>query len=173
MQISSKFGAVFASSALAASVVLGGAGVANAQGSLVSLSGSLDPSDLELTVSGGEDGVEGEVTNNTEAPLTDCAVYYSDAESMELVESAFGDEDTDLADALEELPEDGINESVEVGEVEATASWTGNDDDGYDPETTDALGAVVECAEGDTTVTVFAYEGGGLLGSLDMASLES
>src|SRR5699024_8958160 len=89
VQISSRFGGgVFASSALAASVVLGGAGVANAQGSLDSLTGSLSPSDVEVTVAGGEDGVAGEVANNTDVPLADCTVHYSDADSMELVEAA-------------------------------------------------------------------------------------
>ena len=172
MQISSRFGAVFAASALAASVVLGGAGVANAQGSLDSLTGSLSSSDVEVTVAGGEDGVAGEVANNTDVPLADCTVHYSDADSMELVEAALDGGAADLAEALESIPDGELNEEVEVGAVEATTPWNGNDDDGYDPEETGDLGAVVECGDDDATVTAFGYEGGGPLGSVDMGSLD-
>src|SRR5699024_7322465 len=114
------------------------------------------------TVAGGEDGVAGEVANNTDVPLADCTVHYSDADSMELVEAALDGGAADLAEALESIPDGELNEEVEVGAVEATTPWNGNDDDGYDPEETGDLGAVVECGD----------EGGGPLGSVDMGSLD-
>lgn len=59
MRNTSKLGAVLAASALAASMAMGGAGIAQAQGSLGSLTGSLGSADVELTVASDKDGVDG------------------------------------------------------------------------------------------------------------------
>lgn len=169
MQITSKPAAILASSALAASVILGGAGVANAQGSLDSLTGSLNASDVELTVAGSEDGLAGEITNNTEEPLA-CDVTVLDAEVMELVESSVAEGDT-LADALDGAAESTIDDGADNVAVAAGESvpWAGSDDS-YDAETAPDAGAVADCGE---EMIVFAYESSGLLGSLDMGSLGS
>lgn len=153
-------------------MILGGAGIANAQeGSLGSLTGSLDSGPVGLTVAGGEDELAGEITNTTELPLT-CDVTALDADVMEDVEAEVNNGaelDAALADAAEgdiDVTADAVN--VPEGE---SVEWAGTGV--YDPEVAPAAGAVAECGEGENAVTVFAYESTGILGSLDMASLGS
>lgn len=171
----SKFGGVLASSALVASVVLGGTGIANAQGSLGSLTGSLESEAVELTVAGDLEGIGGEVTNNTDAALT-CLVGTLDAvlmrEYQALREAGSTDaEATDaLSDEFEMARDEGkfaahLNLAIPAG---ATVDWVGGGGL-YSPAEDFVAGAVAECGD----QVVFAYESTGPFGSLDMGSLSN
>lgn len=175
MRTYTKIGASISTAALGAAAALGGAGVAQAQ-SLGSL-GSSDPAPVVLTVAGDTEGVGGTVTNNTDEAVT-CGVIVSDAQVISAVEDDFGDDVTlEQAfaannDALQAANGEGKNAvaGIPVGfEVAAgaTEEWTGIGS--YGPEVDFRAGAAVECGD----EVAFAYESGGLFGSLDMGSLGS
>lgn len=172
MRLSTKLGASVSTAALGAAVVLGGAGVVHAQ-SLGSL-GSSDPAPVVLTVSGDEDSVGGEITNNTTGPLT-CAIYVSHADVIAAVERDFNGDMT-FAQAIA-ANQDEFDDANELGQnafvVEAvlagaTDEWTGGGT--YGPDEDVRAGAAANCG-GDNVA--FAYEPGGLFGSLNMGSLGS
>lgn len=170
----SKFGGVLASSALAASAVLGSAGIANAQGSLGSLTGSLESEAVELTVAGDVDGIGGEITNNTDAGLT-CSVGAMDAALMREYQALreAGSTDAEASDALFDEFEKARDEgkfavhlylTIPAGK---TVDWVGGSH--YGPAEDFVAGAVADC-DGQA---FFAYESTGPLGSLNMGSLAS
>ncbi|MDN5723130.1 MAG: hypothetical protein L0H20_09050, partial [Corynebacterium sp.] len=155
---------------------IGGAGIAQAQGSLGSLTGSLGSADVELTVASDKDGVDGESTNNTEADLS-CGIAVMDADVMKKIEASVAEGETvteasaKYDDEVQDSQAEGKN-ALALANVAAggTEEWTGG---GYGPEENPNSGAVATCGEGDTAVTVFAYEDAGMFGSLDMGSLGS
>ena len=146
-------------------MMVGGAAVAQAQGSL----GSLMPTaDVGLTVAVDDEGaVGGTLTNNTEEALT-CDVNAADAELIEEVQALVAD-GNDLADALDEAGFEGNGGTAENVEVDAedAADWAIEN-----PEVDDdfVAGAVADC--GEEVDPAFAYESGGLFGSLDLGSLD-
>lgn len=171
MRLSTKLGASVSTAALGAAVVFGGAGVAQAQS--LGYLGSSDPAPIVLTVSGDVDGVGGTITNNTEASLT-CYVIVSDAKVISAVENdidggmTFAEAFAMNDDAFQAANAEGKNAYsvgvlVLVGETEV---WTGI---GIGPDADYRAGAVASCGE----EIAFAYEPGGIFGSLDMGSLGS
>lgn len=171
MRLSTKLGASLSAAALGSAVVLGGAGIAQAQssGSL----GSSDPAPVVLTVSGDTEAVGGEITNNTDGELT-CGLAVMDAEVMAELEKLVAggmsvvEASAELDDKVQESNAEGKNAlgsvTVEAGE---TTDWEGVGS--YGPETDPRSGAVAVCGD----EVAFAYESGGLFGSLDMGSLGS
>lgn len=164
LRITSRFGAVFASTALAGSMMVGGAGIANAQGS-ADLLGSLMPEapDVGLTVATGEDAVGGGLTNNTDAALN-CEVGAADAELVQQVETLV-DGEMSLEDALAEAEfADGNSDTTEFDVVaEGASDWSV---DGVTVGEEFTAGAYADC--GDEVDPVFAYDSAGPLGSLDI-----
>lgn len=151
-------------------MMVGGAGMAQAQGS-ADLLGSLMPDapDVGLTVATDEDAVGGVVTNNTEDAL-ECDVGAADADLVAQVEQLVADGNS-LEDALEEagFDEGNSDTTVVTADAEDEADWS-VEDITVDDEFT--AGAFADCD--DEGEPVFAYEDGGLLGSLDFGgSLES
>lgn len=171
MRLSTKFSASISTAALGAAAVLGGAGVAQAQ-SLGSL-GSSAPDGVTLTVAGDTEAVGGEITNNTEDGLT-CTIAVSDAEVISAIEDSIADGDTYVEavaannDALQEANADGKN-ALAGGALAAgeTIEWAGAGS--YGPDADFRAGAVAVCG----AEIAFAYESGGIFGSLDMGSLGS
>lgn len=171
MRLSTKLGASISTAALGAAAALGGAGVAQAQ-SLGSL-GSSAPDAVTLTVAGDTEAVGGEITNNTDGALT-CLIRVSDAEVISNVENAIDDETTfteawDRFDAEIQAANAENKNALAQSEVDAgeTVTWEGTGS--YGPEADYRSGAVATCGD----EIAFAYEPGGLLGSLEMGSLGS
>lgn len=172
MRLSTKLGASISTAALGAAAVLGGAGVAQAQ-SLGSL-GSSAPDAVTLTVAGDTEGVGGEITNNTDSALT-CNIGVSTAEVISAIENGIDDEtsfdEANAAVATERAAANALGQNalalsvtVPAGE---TVTWTGGGS--YGPAKDFRAGAAANCGD----EVAFAYEPGGLFGSLDMGSLGS
>lgn len=172
MRLSTKIGASISTAALGAAAVLGGAGVAQAQ-SLGSL-GSSAPDAVTLTVAGDTEAVGGEITNNTEADLT-CLIAVSDAEVISGIEGAVNDGDSyadavaENNDAMQEANGEGKNAQALGLVVPANDSIEWEGIGSYGPAADYRSGAVANCGD----EVAFAYESGGLFGSLDMGSLGS
>lgn len=155
---------VLASTAFAASLVLGGAGVAGAQSS-----DSLMPEAPEIaaTVAGDAEAIGGTITNNTDAD-EHCHVVATDRGVVEQFEALVGDgvapEDAflQLEDQIQAANDEGRNAIVRAVPVPAgeTVSWEGQ---GYEPVEDPESGAIVTCG-GPVGV---AYEDEGTLGSLE------
>lgn len=175
MNLSTKLSASLSAAALGSAVVLGGAGIANAQssGSL----GSSGPDAVVLTVAGDGEEVGGTIANNTSESLN-CSIVVSDSRVISAVEDDFGGE-TSLAEAFAEN-NDALQEANGEGKnaiwgipvpiavpANSEVDWTGA---GYSPTADYRAGAAADCG-GDNVA--FAYEPGGLFGSLDMGSLGS
>ncbi|AWH93136.1 hypothetical protein [Dietzia lutea] len=168
MRLSTKIGATLSTAALSGAAVLGGAGVAQAQ-SLGSL-GSSDPAPVVLTVAGDEDAVGGTISNNTEEAVT-CTITVSDAEVMSDIEAVFN-EGTTIGEAIDvsaDFIAAGFEGKNTVTTVDVAANdtevWAGNAT--YNPEADFRAGASAQCGEEGA----FAYEPGGVFGSLSMGSL--
>ncbi|MEV8223696.1 hypothetical protein AB0P16_14710 [Dietzia maris] len=171
MRLSTKLGASISTAALGAAAVLGGAGVAQAQ-SLGSL-GSSEPDAVTLTVAGDMEGVAGEITNNTDGALT-CTIGVSNAEVISAIENGIDDETSfDEANDAVATEREAANvlgqnalafATVPAGE---TVTWSGIGS--YGPAEDFRAGAAADCGD----EIAFAYESGGLFGSLDMGSLGS
>ena len=179
MRLSTKLGASMSAAALGSAVVLGGAGIAQAQ-SLDAASaalGSADAPEFVLTVEGDEDAVGGEIANNTDAPVT-CDITATSADAAGAIEEAFAD-GSNLGDAIgaaEEYLAAGVaGQNAFAGDVVVdalgTETWVGADfeDTVYGPDEDYLAGAVAQCDD----EVVFAYESDALFGSLDMGSLQS
>ena len=152
MRLSAKLGASLSAAALGSAVVLGGAGIAQAQsaGSLGSL-GSSDPAPVVLTVEGDKDSVSGTITNNT-----------GDGKTVK-------EASTELDEAVQKSNSEGKN-ALALGVAVAandTADWDGVGS--YGPAEDYRSGAVATCGD----EVAFAYESTGAFGSLDMGSLGS
>ena len=170
MRLSTKLGASISTAALGAAAVLGGAGVAQAQ-SLGSL-GSSAPAGVTLTVAGDTEAVGGEITNNTDGALT-CTIGVSNAEVISAIENGIDDEtsfdEANAAVAEERAAANLLGQNaLAVATVPAgeTVTWSGA---GYGPDEDFRAGAAAKCGD----EVAFAYESGGLFGSLNMGSLGS
>lgn len=160
-----------ATAALGAAVVLGGAGVAQAQSS--DSLGSSGPAPVVLTVEGDKDSASGTITNNTAAEVN-CEVFTSNAELIAAIEDDFSPTVTVVqaaqmnATAYNAAQTAGQNANIDDIAVgpNATAPWSAP---GINATADYRAGAVVQCG----TNVAFAYESGGLFGSLDMGSLGS
>lgn len=175
MRLSAKLGASLSAAALGSAVVLGGAGIAQAQsaGSLGSL-GSSDPAPVVLTVEGDKDSVGGTITNNTGEAIT-CTVAVMDASVIAQIEGLVADgktvkeASTELDEAVQKSNSEGKN-ALALGVAVAandTADWDGVGS--YGPAEDYRSGAVATCGD----EVAFAYESTGAFGSLDMGSLGS
>lgn len=113
MRMPSRFGAVLATSALAATMAMGGAGIAQAQGSLGPLTGPLGSTDdAELAVSGDRDSTGGSIANST-ADEPERQILAFAAAVMEKWEEAVADGDT-IAKAFDRIRAE-IDAAVKVG----------------------------------------------------------
>lgn len=174
MRLSAKLGASLSAAALGSAVVLGGAGIAQAQsaGSLGSL-GSSDPAPVVLTVEGDKDSVAGTITNNTGEEIT-CTVAVMDASVIAQIEGLVADGKTvmeaatELDEAVQKSNSEGKNALAGVAvPANDTADWDGVGS--YGPAEDYRSGAVAACGD----EVAFAYESTGAFGSLDMGSLGS
>lgn len=180
MRLTTKFGAALATTILASVPVLGGAGIAQAQGVFSSLSSPERPSGVELTVVGDFFGVGGVATNNT-YELKRCLVMTMDAEVVADIESlvdggmAVHEAESEEFNGMMESRYAGKNASADLrlrpGE---TVNWIGKGSD-FGPDEDYQAGAYIQCDDdsGGHDLFGFAYEPAGLSGSLGMGSLSS
>lgn len=142
----SKSASVIASSALAASVISGGAGVAGAQSPYSQMQKSPD---VGLTVAGDTEAIGDTITNNTADDLV-CHVVATDrdvvAEFQTLVEGGMATEDAfeQLDDEIQAANDEGRNAIVRGVQVGAGAAvpWLGR---GYEPAEDPDSGALAVC----------------------------
>ncbi|GAA1051513.1 hypothetical protein [Dietzia natronolimnaea] len=172
MRLSRKLGASVATTALGAAVVLGASGVAHAQSSL----GPSASGPVALTVSGSDSVVSGTLTNNATSVVT-CTVHVSEASVVTGIEAFLtADATRTWSDAtVDPVLEARLALAAALGQNTNTSvtAFVGETRSWSRPLTATSdfrAGAVADCGNAGFA---YAYESGGLFGSLDLGSLGS
>lgn len=174
MRVHSRIGVVVAAGALTAAGALGGTGIANAQDSLGSLTGSLGADPIEVTfeyaaaTGGAAATFSGTASNNTDFQA-ECYVDAWNAEDLRQFE-ALVDGGAEYEDIFEDLdPIAYIDYQEKTIDPDSVVDW------GFEAEVAEGGTAAValSCTIDGEDIVVFEYGSTGLFGSLDMGSLGS